>query len=460
LRELGLFGVDKKNMTADQLEALRILEEQHNETIRKLSTKEAVSKLKQYERDQEKEESDLANRRVSEKMSEQTFKDELLAIEIKYLKKKLEIQGLSADEIDKITKKLTQSTIDSSNSELNKYLALKSKYGLQELTDFKTQKEAELLILKDNLAKGLLSEKDAAKVRAVMASEEFRAKTKDAKDIAQVIGDIAGNFSNAFQGFQRAEEKSVETKYQKQIDAAKKAGKDTTKLEDQKSKELAAIRAKNADSAFALQVAMITASTAMAAIDAYANALKIPVVGLALAPIAAGAAIAYGISQLAEANSAREAAKEGYFTGGFTGGDDPTKVRGYFPDGSPYHGKEFVATHIATANPNLLPAFDLIDEAQKNGTVSSLTKSDLAKALNINSIADTPTRTRTAVAGGNQNTPDNPIYAAMLARQAEVIEKLNKRLDEPFEAYSVISGKKGSFEQTKKYEKLIKNASR
>lgn len=460
LRELGLFGVDKKNMTADQLEALRILEEQHNETIRKLSTKEAVSKLKQLERDQEKEESELANRRVSEKMSEQTFKDELLAIEVKFLKKKLAIQGLSADEIDKITKKLTQSTIDSSSNELNKYLSFKSKFGLQELTDFKTQKEAELIILKDFLDKGLLAEKDAAKVRAILASEEFRTETKGAKETAQVIADISGNFSNAFQGFQRAEEKSVETKYQKQIDAAKKAGKDTTKLEDKKSKELAAIRAKNADSAFALQVAMITASTAMAAIDAYANALKIPVVGLALAPIAAGAAVAYGLAQLAEANSAREAAKEGYFFGGFTGGDDPKKVRGYFPDGSPYHGKEFVATHVATANPNLLPAFDLIDEAQKNGTVSSLTKSDLAKALNINSTVDTPTRTRTAVAGGNPNAPDNPIWAAMINRQAEVIEKLNKRLDEPFEAYSVISGKKGSYEQTKRYEKLIKNASR
>lgn len=336
----------------------------------------------------------------------------------------------------------------------DKFLDLKEKYGLDELKNFKTQKELELDILQYYLDKGLVAEKAAARVRAILASEEFKLKTEGARETAQEIANIASNLSGALQGFQAAEERNIETKYQKEIDAAQRAGRDTTKIEDRKNKELAALRAENADAMFAVQVAGIVASTAAAAIDAYANALKIPGVGLVLAPIAAGAAVSYGLSQVAQAEAARQAAKEGYYDGGFTGGTDPRQVRGYV------HGKEFVATHVSTANPNLLPAFNLIDEAQKNGTAGSLTKNDLARALNIGPGNDTPTRTKTAVGGYNPNAPDNPIMAAMLARQAEVIEKLNKRLDEPFEAYSVVSGKKGSYEQTKRYEKLIKNASR
>lgn len=468
LRELGIFGIDKKIMTADQLEVLRILEEQHNANLNKLSTKQSIVELKQLDKDQQDAENLAANDRASGLLNEQQYKDELLSIEIDFLKKKLAINGLSADEIDKITKSLTQKNITASDKTAQEMSAFLGKYGLDELDQFKTRKETELKLLELYLAKGVNAQKAASKVKRILDSEEFELKTKGFKQSAEIVANISGEFSSAIQGFQSAEEKSIETKYQKQIDAAKKAGKDTTKLEDQKNKEIAAIRAKNADAEFALQVAQIIATTAVAAINSFASMSKIG--GPILGGIAAAAAVAYGASQIAVAESAREAAKEGYYDGGFhnpndkpdgfTGGSNPREVRGYFPDGQPYHGDEFISNHLATRNPNLRPFFNVIDEAQKNGTVSSLTKSDLAKALNINSTAETPTRTRTSVAGGNPNAPDNPIYAAMLARQAEVIEKLNRRLDEPFEAYSVISGKKGSFEQTKRYEKLIKNASR
>lgn len=346
---------------------------------------------------------------------------------------------------------------DISDEEMNRYLKfldIKKEYGLNELDNFKSQKDLELAIVQEYLDKRLITEQDAANVRAVLASKEFELNTRNAKATAQEIANIAGNLSSALQGFQAAEEQKIETKYQKEIKAAQKAGKDTTSIEERKNRELAALRAKNADAMFAVQVAGIVASTAAAAIDAYANAVKIPGAGLILAPIAAAAAVAYGGSQIVQANAAREQAKEGYYDGGFTGGDDPRKVMGVV------HGKEFVSNHTATANPNLLPMYNLIDEAQKNGTAGSLTKKDLAKALNISYSYDAPIRTRTAVGVFNPNAPDNPIYAAMMARQAEVIDKLNKRLDEPIEAYSVISGRQGSYEQNKRYEKLINNASR
>ena len=105
---------------------------------------------------------------------------------------------------------------------------------------------------------------------ATSLDKEFDAKTKNFKEVAGSVSDISGVFSNALQGFQSAEEKSIETKYQKQIDAAKKAGKDTTKIEEEKNQKLAEVRAKYADAEFALQVAQIIATTAVAAINSFA----------------------------------------------------------------------------------------------------------------------------------------------------------------------------------------------
>jgi len=462
LRELGLFGVDKEKMTADQLETLRILEEQHNEAMRKLSTKQAVVELKNLDKEQQDAEKMLADERLTTQMSEQIYKDKMISLELSFMRRKLAIQGLSADEIDKITKQINQKLIDNSETTYQLISSFKEKYGLDELSRFKLQKETELKILQEYVNKGLVSEKDATKVRRILAAEEFEVNTKNFKDTAGAISDISGVFSNALQGFQSAEEKSIETKYQKQIDAAQKAGKDTTKIEAQKNKELASIRAKNADAEFALQVAQIIATTAVAAINSFAAMSKIG--GPILGGIAAGAAVAYGASQIAVAESAREAAKEGYYDGGYhtpegyTGGTDPREVRGVFPDGQPYHGDEFIATHKTTRNREIRPVLDLIDSAQKLGTASSLTRADISKALRLSpGYYDGGYR--------NSNTPLSPKYsddptAQYLSDVANSLNRLNDHLDKGINAKAPIylHGSDGLVQKIKEYETLLNNS--
>ena len=342
--------------------------------------------------------------------------------------------------------------ISNADKQGNELLAFKDKYGLDELGKFKSRKELELKILQEYLDKGLLAEKDAIKVRAILASEEFTAKTKDIKDFAEQFSQIASNGANAFQGFQQAEEKSIETKYQKQIDAARKAGKDTTKIEEQKNKELADLRAKNADAMFALQVASIIASTAVSAIDAYASALKIPVAGLFLAPIAAAAAVAYGASQVAIANSAREAAKAGYADGGFTTPGDKYKPVGVV------HAGEFVAAQESVKNPNIRPVLDLFDYAQRNGTVSSLSKSDISKALRLSpGYSDGGFSPAVRKSGSGKTEPTTADY--MLA-MVTAINRLNNHLDEGIATNLSISGDNGVAKKLDDYNKLINNSKR
>lgn len=455
LRELGLFGKKKEDLTVDQLEALRLLEDQHNENLRKLSTKEAVKALKQLEVDQRDAEKLLSERRIVEKMDEKKYKDELLKIELDFLRKKLAIQGLSADDIERITKQLNDKLIDTSNNSYKNIVDFRQKYGLDELSQFKARKELELKLLQEYLDKGLLSEKDAVKVRAILAKEEFDNKTKGFKDIAGGIADVSGNFSNALQGFQDAEARSIETKYQKQIDAARRAGKDTTKIEEQKNKELAAIRAKNADALFALQVAQIIASTAVSAINAYSSALLVPGIGLVLAPIAAGAAVVYGASQIAQANAAREDAKAGYFSGGFTNPDgNDNKPVGVV------HANEFVANAKAVRNPRVKKFLDVFDMAQKNGTIHMLNTTQILEQVRTQPQTGYQGGGYAQTPGGAAGTMPNDVAMAIIAENTRAMNRLNGQLDKGIRSINIISGDGGIAKQTELYEKLKSNATR
>lgn len=464
LRELGLFGKKKEDMTAEQLDALRMVEDQHNETMRKLSTKEAIVKLSQLEKDKEKAETALSKRRETEKMSDQAYKDELLALELEFLKKKLAINGLSADEIDKITKQLTQKQIDETTKNLAEEKSWLEKNGIGELARLKNQKEIELALIDRYEKKKLITQKQAIALRKITNAKEFAQNLQATEVYFKAYSEIAGNISGTLQNLQSAESKSIELKYQKQIDAATKAGKDTTKLEEQKNKEMAALRAKNADAMFALQVSQIIASTAVAAIEAYASALKIPVIGLTLAPIAAGAAVLYGASQVAVANAERKNAKAGYYDGGFTGGTDPKQVRGYLTNGEPVHGEEFVANHKAVRNPSVRKFLDVFNAAQLDGSIHLLNTPQILEKVRATGGISVGSTGNGKYSGGYSSGAsllgDNPLAMAMLSKVSDSIDRLNTQLDNGIQAHSVISGDYGSVKQTERYLKMKSNATR
>ena len=212
-----------------------------------------------------------------------------------------------------------------------------------------------------------------------------------------------------------------------------------------------------------MQVAGIIASTAAAAIDAYASAVKVPGIGLVLAPIAAGAAVAYGMSQVAQANEAREAAKEGYFDGGYhgyTGGTDPREVRGTFPDGQPYHGMEFIANHKATAHAPFRRVFDLADYAQKTNSVASVTTADIARAVGINQgyYSGGYRVVETSPSGVNVPSADNAYLQQALDESRAINAALLAQLRAGIKSKVTVSGNDGIQEATDTYNQLIKNA--
>ena len=86
------------------------------------------------------------------------------------------------------------------------------------------------------------------------------------------------------------------------------------------------------------------------------------------------------------------------------------------------HEGEFVANHAAVNNPQLLPALRLIDMAQRNNTVGSLTALDLSRSMGVGAT--------TVVSAPVVNVATNNAELATALREArDTIERLGALLD-------------------------------
>ena len=189
------------------------------------------------------------------------------------------------------------------------------------------------------------------------------------------VNQIMSAASQYFSAAQEYETAQVKKKYEKQIDAAGKNQKKVKKLQEKQAKEEAAIKNKYNAKAMKIQIAQAFASTALAAINAYSSAAQVPMIGYILGPIAAAAAVAAGMIQIAAIKKQAQAQQEGYYSGGYTGG------RQYRREAGVVHQGEFVANHEAVNNPSVRPMLDFIDRAQRNNTVGRLSADDVSRQL-------------------------------------------------------------------------------
>jgi TP901 family phage tail tape measure protein len=218
--------------------------------------------------------------------------------------------------------------------------------------------------------------------------EHEQLREEQAKATLDVIGQAAAAASQVVSALQDAEISKVTRKYDKEIKAAKKAGKDTTKLEEEKEEAINQVKKKYADKQFAASVLQVTATTAVAAMEAYKAMAGIPIVGPALGTVAAAAAIASGAAQIAVAKQQRDEAKGlkegGYsdeYVQGYTKNGNPDDVAGVIP----VHKNEFVANHESVANPHVRQFLDVFDVAQKNGTIRMINTTQILEQVRTRS---------------------------------------------------------------------------
>ncbi|WP_300794541.1 phage tail tape measure protein [uncultured Bacteroides sp.] len=160
--------------------------------------------------------------------------------------------------------------------------------------------------------------------------------------------------------------------------------------------------------------------------------------------------LAKAAAEIALITAAFQTAKaviNGFEEGGYTGYGKHDEPKGIV------HAGEFVANRYAVSNPSVRPVLDLIDRAQKNNTIGSLTAKDVSAVLS--GVSSTTNNTYY-----QQAAPvDNGMSAVML-EAVKVMGALNKRLNEPIYTYTKATGKMGINEAQDLVTRMKNNASR
>lgn len=286
-----------------------------------------------------------------------------------------------------------------------------------------------------------------------ISEEEYEEAVKNMKiaKMKEAFDYYSNLTSGAAQALQQAEIANVDAKYDAEIEAAKNAGKDTTELEKKKADEKLKIQKKYADVNFAIQAAQIIASTASAIAKTFSE-LGFPagIPAAALMGITGAAQLAAALAErnkvkrmtLSGAGGSASASGARVATGLESGGsidverkqdgkmfradynpdkrgfiDKPTVIVG---EGGYGHSKEWVASNAAVENPTIAPFIDIIDRAQRAGTIRTL---DMNKFL----IQQAQGRASGGYISSNSVTASTPLTPD--TQKDELIRRLTNVLD-------------------------------
>lgn len=421
------------------------------------------------------------------------LKDRLLANDIEYLKKKQNLYAENSDEWNEIQAQIDergrQNQLEKQKELAERYLQFQEEYGK---ASGGRREQMELAILDQLLKEKLIKEEDyqkaVRKVKDKYIEEDEKKLDRVESEHAELVENVYDSFTKLFNELGEAgtdfwnnlteasqaafalmsamlaqysaysnaerdvEINKIEKRYTREIAAAGKNTKKKERLEKQKEAEVAKVKKQYNDRAMKVEMAQAVAQTAMAAIAAYASGSK---VNVWLGPVAAALATAAGLAQIAIIKKQHEAEAAGFYSGGFT-----TRHPDNRKEVGVVHANEFVANHQAVANPALSPVLRLIDHAQKNNTVGSLTADDVSRAIGRNSGVGPGG----ATPGTNHPAEAFAVTAALMAEMTakvdDAVSRLSRTLDSGIEAYMVMDGENGFHSKYRRYLKLTDNPKR
>lgn len=273
-----------------------------------------------------------------------------------------------------------------------------------------------------------------AKLLEWMESEQGQ-KVLDTYDIVmEGMTNIFSACSDLVQAELDIEVAAIQKRYEKEISAAEGNQYKVKRLQEKQQKEEAAAKNKANKKMYAMQVMQAIASTAMAAINAYASASQ---VNWILGPIAAAMAVAAGAIQIANIKKQQQASEaQGYAEGGYTGSGGKYEPRGIV------HAGEWVASQKLLANPQTAAIIQALDYAQKTNTVGSISPSMVS---NDTTAAAAIARMGSTSSGSADNSLD------------DTLTRLNNRLNEPFVTVNTMTGDHGIKQAQEEYDIYIRN---
>ena len=335
---------------------------------------ELAEKLKDLDSQQFAEQITLSRQKLDgEIKTQEEYDQKKLELEVKYQQQRINLMREGSDEYIAAQKQMTQLGIqqlqqkrtaeenftksyqNTNNSILQNHLSEESSFDkMRELNQQYYDQD-------------LISFQQYQQNKTTIAQQEEDARQAIQQAAIDTGNQLLQSAGQLFSLMQNREMSAVEKRYKSQINAAKKAGKDTTKLEEQMEAEKAAIQKKYAQKQFKLQVLQIIAATAQSIANVWKTWSAQPAIAAALSALAA----AQGAIQLATAKAQADQAAglyEGGYSEGYTAKGDPHKQAGVIP----VHQNEFVANHHTVANPEIRPLLDVIDRHQKIGDIRML----------------------------------------------------------------------------------------
>lgn len=165
--------------------------------------------------------------------------------------------------------------------------------------------------------------------------------------------------------------------------------------------------------------------------------------------------IATAAAKIALITAAFETAKGflgNFYTGGYTGDGNWDEPKGIV------HSDEFVANRFAVANPAVRPVLDLIDNAQRTGSVSNLTAEDITAVAG--SGASEQRNVMIIPASTKVGLGDSPELLQMLRILNQTMNEAKEAYENPSPAYCWAEGKGGVNDAQRLVEKMKNNVKR
>lgn len=397
------------NNTAEKAAELDNLLKQKNqliEIINKIPEKKNIfttptlgdtdDKVDKAKKEYETQLKDLRTQHALGLIEEEKYQEQLYALEVKFLAKKRELYAEAKRDASLIDQQiLSAMTVEANRQYANKLanqtptkqedasLNIIEEEAPEEdnyfIDKYKQSLDGQLALLEAFHDAGIISEMEYQDRLTEITKQKEEERTQIRVAALDTFNKLAGSVSQHMSAMQDYEISRVESRYDAQIKAAQKAGKDTTELEEQKEEAVWEIKKKYADKQFALNVLDILANTAAAIMVAWKAG---PFIG----PVLGAAAAIQGAAQLVVAQQQREQAK-GLYSGGYS--DD--YVQGYTAKGDsrdvagviPVHKNEFVANHEGVANPHVKQFLDVFDIAQKNGTIGMINTTQILQQVRM-----------------------------------------------------------------------------
>ena len=352
---------------------------------------------------------------------------------------------------------VSEADMNEANKQMDDYKKSEKQKGLDAI-NATTDYERQLSLLQAMYDADLLNYEEYQRIKDELAEKHEQSRMETAQQALGMVSQAAGAASQLVQTLQDRELAKVEDSYDRRIEAARKQGKDTTKLEEEKEAALNEVRKKYADKQFAANVLQIASDTAAAIMRSYAQ------LGPILGTVYAAIVSAQGAIQIAAAKKQRDEAmglKAGGFSRdyieGYTKKGNPEETAGVIP----VHKNEFVANHEAVANPAVRQFLDVFDVAQKRGTIRMLNTTQILEQV----------RTRQGRYSGGYSTeetagPSRPSASPLAGMTAEQRSQVVALLQENNRLLTILTEKELVVDPRKvrdgirRVERLEKNVSR